>query len=379
MAKSPFKSFLNKVYNKVESSIGKKLIGKGADETLQKEVERTAQSFYDVGITDAKTAARYYQEGITDSGYAKKLFNFENRAAEIGITDTKQLRSVFDRHGLSEEISDEAFSLRSNYALGELSPEFQAQLNREQKLARVGAGPKNAHRYDNYEEGPANLVNPEENAQRAAQKKVDQVSQNTQAEQYRAIAQDNEAINDYTYSAAEEQDRLINNQVKQNARAAALDQDAILDEPISANASQGTQLRTNQTSNTITSTQPASTNRLKGNRDRYNQEVSDTRQMLSQGTITRSEAKQRFTKARAARDKQIKLENLQKEVNEFNYEDPKYNDLFKKQGINTGTPWSSTAKAALGTAVVGAGICAALSSSRGQQNNAQLYGQQPLY
>ena len=46
---------------------------------------------------------------------------------------------------------------------------------------------------------------------------------------------------------------------------------------------------------------------------------------------------------------------------------------------HTGTPWSSTAKAALGTAVVGAGICAALSSSRGQQNNAQLYGQQPLY
>jgi len=41
--------------------------------------------------------------------------------------------------------------------------------------------------------------------------------------------------------------------------------------------------------------------------------------------------------------------------------------------------WSSTAKAALGTAVVGAGICAALSSNRGQQNNAQLYGQQPLY
>lgn len=46
---------------------------------------------------------------------------------------------------------------------------------------------------------------------------------------------------------------------------------------------------------------------------------------------------------------------------------------------NAETPWSSTARAVLGTAVVGAGICAALSSSRGQQNNAQLYGQQPLY
>ena len=36
-------------------------------------------------------------------------------------------------------------------------------------------------------------------------------------------------------------------------------------------------------------------------------------------------------------------------------------------------------KIALGTAVTGAALCAALSSSRGQQNNAQLYGQQPLY
>lgn len=41
--------------------------------------------------------------------------------------------------------------------------------------------------------------------------------------------------------------------------------------------------------------------------------------------------------------------------------------------------WSRGAKIALGTAVTGAALCAALSSSRGQQNNAQLYGQQPLY
>lgn len=41
--------------------------------------------------------------------------------------------------------------------------------------------------------------------------------------------------------------------------------------------------------------------------------------------------------------------------------------------------WSRGAKVALGTAVTGAALCAALSSSRGQQNNAQLYGQQPLY
>jgi hypothetical protein len=43
------------------------------------------------------------------------------------------------------------------------------------------------------------------------------------------------------------------------------------------------------------------------------------------------------------------------------------------------TPWSRGMKIALGTAVTGAALCAALSSSRGQQNNAQLYGQQPLY
>lgn len=41
--------------------------------------------------------------------------------------------------------------------------------------------------------------------------------------------------------------------------------------------------------------------------------------------------------------------------------------------------WSQSAKAVLGTAVGGAALMAALSSSRGQQNNAQLYGQQPLY
>ena len=42
-------------------------------------------------------------------------------------------------------------------------------------------------------------------------------------------------------------------------------------------------------------------------------------------------------------------------------------------------PWSRGMKVALGTAVTGAALCAALSASRGQQNNAQLYGQQPLY
>ena len=43
------------------------------------------------------------------------------------------------------------------------------------------------------------------------------------------------------------------------------------------------------------------------------------------------------------------------------------------------TAWSRGMKVALGTAVTGAALCAALSASRGQQNNAQLYGQQPIY
>lgn len=52
---------------------------------------------------------------------------------------------------------------------------------------------------------------------------------------------------------------------------------------------------------------------------------------------------------------------------------------YGSQPVNEDAPWASGMKIALGTAVTGAALCAALSSSRGQQNNAQLYGQQPLY
>ena len=71
-----------------------------------------------------------------------------------------------------------------------------------------------------------------------------------------------------------------------------------------------------------------------------------------------------------------------------NYVDPekhrlnqwlKNNQSVPEPPINEDTAWGSTAKAALGTAVAGGALMAALSSSRGQQNNAQLYGQQPLY
>lgn len=54
-------------------------------------------------------------------------------------------------------------------------------------------------------------------------------------------------------------------------------------------------------------------------------------------------------------------------------------DIDKINAMSKNTPWGSTARAALGTAVAGGALMAALSSSRGQQSNAQLYGQQPLY
>lgn len=52
---------------------------------------------------------------------------------------------------------------------------------------------------------------------------------------------------------------------------------------------------------------------------------------------------------------------------------------FKPRNNNNENQWSGTMRAALGTAVGGAALMAALSGNRGQQNNAQLYGQQPLY
>lgn len=55
------------------------------------------------------------------------------------------------------------------------------------------------------------------------------------------------------------------------------------------------------------------------------------------------------------------------------------NGIDEMNELSKGSQWSRSAKIVLGTAVTGAALCAALSSSRGQQNNAQLYGQQPLY
>lgn len=68
---------------------------------------------------------------------------------------------------------------------------------------------------------------------------------------------------------------------------------------------------------------------------------------------------------------------LQRNLTEYNYDNPEFDILNQSQSNQQS--WGLTAKAVLGTAVGGAALCAALSSSRGQQNNAQLYGQQPLY
>lgn len=66
-----------------------------------------------------------------------------------------------------------------------------------------------------------------------------------------------------------------------------------------------------------------------------------------------------------------------------NYDQEVINIGVKPASPETGTEASdmigSVGRAALGTAVAGGALMAALSSSRGQQNNAQLYGQQPLY
>lgn len=114
----------------------------------------------------------------------------------------------------------------------------------------------------------------------------------------------------------------------------------------------------------------------------YRQKTGAIKEMRANGTITRAKAKQQYAAARKERDIARNKQRLNDTMNEFNYEDKERAKLFQEEFdelYNKNTPWSTTARAALGTAVVGAGICAALSSSRGQQNNAQLYGQQPLY
>lgn len=114
----------------------------------------------------------------------------------------------------------------------------------------------------------------------------------------------------------------------------------------------------------------------------YRQKTGAIKEMRANGTITRAEAKKQYAAARKERDVARNKQRLSDTMNEFNYEDKERAKLFQEEFDelnNKNTPWSSTAKAALGTAVGGAALMAALSGSRGQQNNAQLYGQQPLY
>lgn len=200
------------------------------------------------------------------------------------------------------------------------------------------------------------------------------------AEKARANADqiDNETINDFTYSAAEEQDRLINHQVQQNAQAAALDQEEILNGSASATSpGQSPTLRANQPTNTLVAGQSVPGVVKQNERMAYESEMQATEAALeAQGKMTEREIAKDQAKRIEQETKRRSEMKKRASVNEFNYDNAENRKYFED---NNSTPWSSTAKAALGTAVGGAALMAALSSSRGQQNNAQLYGQQPLY
>lgn len=117
----------------------------------------------------------------------------------------------------------------------------------------------------------------------------------------------------------------------------------------------------------------------------YNAEMQATNEALAaQGIITEEAArKEGFIVHESqlpnqAEVKQKYKEALQRNINENNYDLSEFN-ILNEPPVNEDTPWAQPMKVALGTAVAGGALCAALSSSRGQQNNAQLYGQQPLY
>ena len=135
----------------------------------------------------------------------------------------------------------------------------------------------------------------------------------------------------------------------------------------------------NQTNRaTSTSNSTAKLHMTAGEQNYYNPEWSVTEAgLVSQGKMTPNEvAKERSSRRKNMFDKDFEKRALQKQRNEFNFDESRFDVLDEN---SSDTPWSSTAKAALGTAVAGGALMAALSSSRGQQNNAQLYGQQPLY
>lgn len=100
------------------------------------------------------------------------------------------------------------------------------------------------------------------------------------------------------------------------------------------------------------------------------------RVMYETGVFTKEEAVKRNKKVL----KDIENENVIKKarIDAANGDPEALNIVNRADGVGE-TPWAGGMRAALGTAVGGAALLAAINSSRGQQNNAQLYGQQPLY
>lgn len=97
-------------------------------------------------------------------------------------------------------------------------------------------------------------------------------------------------------------------------------------------------------------------------------------EQFAEDTVTEATTERVFNVGKG----EFELKTNKKIVPNYDYASP---DIFKlkKPQIDDNAQWANGMKIALGTAVTGAALCAALSASRGQQNNAQLYGQQPLY
>jgi len=135
---------------------------------------------------------------------------------------------------------------------------------------------------------------------------------------------------------------------------------------------------------TTSSTQNANTphlNLTQAQQNYYNPEWDVTEAgLVSQGKMTPAEvAKERSARRKAAFQKESDplKRKLRAEVNEYNYDEKRFDELFNND--KTETPFARGVKIALGAAVGGGLLVKALSDNRGSQNNAQLYGQQPLY
>lgn len=186
---------------------------------------------------------------------------------------------------------------------------------------------------------------------------------------------DHASINDYEFTPEEEAARHMAAQEKQLAAAQAADAEEITNGSLESNTSINKKIR-NTNSNTTKAGNQMYGIVKQNERMAYESEMQATEAALvEQGRMTEKEVSKDQARRVQQETKRRAEEAKRAAVNEFNYDDINNQKYFK----DIGTPWSTTARAALGTAVVGAGICAALSSSRGQQSNAQLYGQQPLY